>query len=74
MFQILEKLSFHPPSLTSNIQLELSEDLTIAPLWHYQEKDKLVPENWKDREKRIIPKPYAYVHSMQKTSAKFQNN
>ena len=37
------------------------------------EKDKLVTENWKDREKkfpRIIPKPHAHFHSMQNTSAK----
>ena len=42
-----------------------------------EEKDKLVTENWKDREKkypRIIPKLYAHLHSMQKTYAKFQNN
>ena len=42
-----------------------------------EEKDKLVTENWKDREKkypRIIPNPHAHLHSMQKTSAKFQNN
>ena len=42
-----------------------------------EEKDKLVPENWRDREKkyqRIIPKPHTYLHSIRKTSAKFQNN
>ena len=42
-----------------------------------EEKDKLVPENWRDREKkhrRIIPKPHANLHSIQKTSAKFRNN
>ena len=42
-----------------------------------EEKDKLVTENWNDREKkypRIIPKPHAHLHSMQKTSSKFQNN
>ena len=42
-----------------------------------EEKDKLVTENWKDREKkyqRIIPKPHAHLHSTQKISAKFQSN
>ena len=42
-----------------------------------EEKDKLVTEIWRDREKtyhRIIPKPHAHLHSMQKISAKFQNN
>ena len=42
-----------------------------------EEKDKLVPENWRDRQKkyqRIIPKPQTHLHSIQKTSAKFQNN
>ena len=33
-------------------------------------------ENWKDGEKyqRIVPKPHAHLHSMQKTFAKVQNN
>ena len=42
-----------------------------------EEKDKLITENWNDRENkypRIIPKPHAHLHSMQKTSANFQNN
>ena len=45
-----------------------------------EEKDTLVPENSRDREKNnikyniIIPKPHAQLHSMLKTSAKFQNN
>ena len=39
-----------------------------------EEKDKLVTEHWKEREKSTIPKPHAHLHSMQKTSAKFQNN
>ena len=42
-----------------------------------EEKDKLVTENWRRRDnkyQRIIPKPHAHLHSMQKTSSKFQNN
>ena len=37
-----------------------------------EEKDKLIPENWRDREKKnqnIIPKPHAHLHSIQKTFA-----
>ena len=60
------------------LKLELSEDLTIAPLQCYlRRKNKLVPENWRDggiKYQRIIPKPHEHLHSIQKTSAKFQNN
>ena len=40
-----------------------------------EEKDKLVPENWRDTEKkyeRIIPKPHAQPHSMQKHLQSFK--
>ena len=39
-----------------------------------EEKDKLVSENWKDREKKYPRINHAHLHSLQKTSAMFQNN
>ena len=62
--------------ILARYKLEPSEDLTIAATALSEEKDKLVPENWRDRENisKDYTKPHAHLHSMQKTSAKFQNN
>ena len=59
-------------------KLELSEDLTIARLQCYlrRKMNEYLKIGKIERKKyqRFIPKPHAHFHSIQETSAKFQNN